>query len=296
MDTVVTVTLWDCEDESILEGCLSLCRELDAQFDSYNEASEISMINSHPGQEVPISAGTAELLKKGREYEALSGGKFSMEIGGVSSLWDFHQQSARKPDETEIAEALKTVNPDMLTIEEDTASVKPGTRLDLGGIAKGYIADRLKAYLKEQGVAHGLIYLGGNVAAFGGKPDKTPFAIGIQEPFADDNEGRTGVKITDGSVVTSGIYQRYFEQDGKLYHHILDPDTGYPAETDLYSATILSEDSVDGDALSTICMLLGLDEAKALIERTPGVEAIFITDEDQVIYTSGITEDMLVNR
>lgn len=294
MDTVVTVTLWDCEDETILDDCLALCQELDEQFDSYDEDSEISMINTHPGQEVPVSASTIELLTLGKKYEALSGGKFTMEIGALTELWDFHQQSPVIPEKKELDSARKTVKPDMLTMKENAASVKEqGTRLDLGGIAKGYIADCMKEYLTGRGVSHGLIYLGGNVLAFGGKPDGSAFTIGIQEPFAAEGTARTGVRVSDGSVVTSGVYQRYFRKDGRLYHHILDPDTGYPVETDLYSATILSEHSVDGDAFSTICMLFGLERAKTLVEETEGVEAIFITEDDEMICTSGITKEML---
>ncbi len=294
MDTVVQIKLWDCQDESLLEDAMELCADLEKQFSSQIEDSEISRINDAGGKPVKISENTGALLEIGRKYETLSEGRFSMEIGPLSSLWDFHPESAYKPSQAEIEAATAVVQSSSLQLKEDQAALTPdGARLDLGGIAKGYIADQLKEYLKERGIRHGIISLGGNVLTIGSKPDGSPFTVGIQRPFAEENEMITAVYASDSSVVTSGIYQRYFEQEGALYHHILDPETGYPAKTDLYSVTVLSSRSVDGDALSTICMLFGLEKGKQLIEATEGAEAVFVTDEEKVIYTSGITEDQI---
>lgn len=295
MDTVVTVTLWDCEDESVLEDCMEYCRELEVQFDNDSRDGEIALINDHPGQVVPVSDTTRQLLEISKTYETISENKFSIEIGALTGLWDFHQDTQYVPKEDEIKEALVTVDPDALSFTEDGVFLaEGGTKLDLGAVAKGYSADLMKQFLVERGVKSGIIDLGGNVLVIGEKPDHTPFTVGIQKPFADTGTAAVGIKTTDSSVVTSGVYQRYFERDKKRYHHLLDPDTGYPAETDLYSVTVLSENSVDGDALSTICMLLGLEKGKELIEGTDGVEAVFITEKQEIIYTDGIRDDMLV--
>ena len=164
--------------------------------------------------------------------------------------------------------------------------------MDLGGIAKGYTADKVKEFLMEEDVDSAIINLGGNILAFGGKPSENgeilPFQIGVSEPTDRENAGIMGYfTARDASVVTSGNYERYFEEGGVRYHHILDSETGYPAETGLDSVTILSEKSVDGDALSTTCFVLGLERAMELIESIPDTEAVFITSDGETVMTSG---------
>ena len=158
----------------------------------------------------------------------------------------------------------------------------PKAAIDLGAIAKGYIADQLKEYLESAGIKHGLISLGGNTVAIGEKPDGSPFKIGVQKPFAEQNDILTSLDIRNQSVVSSGTYERYFEKDGKIYHHILNPFTGYPYETHLQQVTIISDASVDGDALSTTCFALGLEEGSKLIKSLDEIEAIFVTDDGNI--------------
>ncbi len=295
MDTVVTITLYDCDDETVLEDAVDLCAELEVQFSNTKENGEIWLVNKHAGEDIYVSDSTIELLQLGQSYEQLSNGLFTMEIGSLSTLWDFHEESQYFPTEEEINAAKAVVDTSALYIKEDTVSLtQGGTKLDVGAIAKGYIADCIKNYLEQRGVASGIINLGGNVLTIGSKPNGEPFVIGIQKPFGSENETVVGVKVEDSSVVTSGVYQRYFKRDGKLYHHILDPNTGYPAKTDLYSVTIFSKNSVDGDALSTICMLLGKEEGMAFVEEMDGIEGIFITEENEIYYTSGIKENLLI--
>lgn len=169
---------------------------------------------------------------------------------------------------------------------------KEGMGLDLGAIAKGYIADRIKDYLLEQGVKSATINLGGNVLCVGEKPEGTPFKIGIQKPFSDRSETIAVMNISDKSVVSSGIYERYFEKDGKIYHHILNPATGYPYDNHLVSVTIISDKSVDGDGLSTSCFALGLDKGMELINSLPDVQAVFITDDYELHYSDGFEEEI----
>jgi thiamine biosynthesis lipoprotein len=165
---------------------------------------------------------------------------------------------------------------------------QPGIQIDLGGIAKGYIADRLKEYLSEQGVTGAIIDLGGNILCMGGKTTTDPFRIGIQQPFADRNETIATIDIRDKSVVSSGVYQRYIQtEDGKIYHHILDPSTGYSFDNGLLGVTIISEKSVDGDGLSTTVFALGLEKGLELVESLDDVEAAFITEDETIIYSTG---------
>ena len=167
--------------------------------------------------------------------------------------------------------------------------------IELGAIAKGFIADKLKEYLAGSGVTSGTINLGGNVLCIGKKTDGTPFRIGIQQPFADRNEIITAIKAEDISVVSSGIYERYFKKDGKIYHHILDPSTGYPYNNGLEAITIISKKSTDGDALSTTCFALGLEKGMEFAESLSGVYAVFITEDGEMHYSEGFQEMEIKN-
>jgi thiamine biosynthesis lipoprotein len=169
--------------------------------------------------------------------------------------------------------------------------VDPASKIDVGGIAKGYIADQMRAYLNGEGITTGVISLGGNVLTLGEKEGDDVYTIGIQKPFAETGTALGTIRIKDASVVSSGIYERYYRVDGQLYHHILDTATGYPVTNNLEQVTIISEKSMDGDALSTTCFALGLDEGMKLVEDTAGVEAVFVTDDGEVHTSSGIGDD-----
>ena len=163
----------------------------------------------------------------------------------------------------------------------------PDTMLELGAIVKGYAADRLKDYLKKQGVTAGVINLGGNVLTMGSKPDGTDWRIGLQKPFGDSGESIEIVEVADQSVVSSGVYERYFQKDGRLYHHILDARTGYPVDNGLWQVSIRSEKSLEGDLLSTVCFLLGPEAGMAYVESLEGVEASFMDENLQITHSSG---------
>ena len=187
------------------------------------------------------------------------------------------------PDAQEIQTAAATVDYTQILMNGNTVTLKnPDARLDLGGIAKGFAADEMKKYLNAHGAHEGFINLGGNVLTLGEKSNGTPYHIGIRKPFSAEGETITALDITDQSVVTSGRYERYFEKDGRIYHHILDPATGYPYDNDLNAVTILSDSSMDGDALSTICFALGMEKGMDLIESMPDVDAIFIDTDNKL--------------
>ena len=285
-DTVISVQIFDSVDEDVLEGCEKLCKKYDSMFSNKIEDSEISRINSAGGNPVEVSKETIKLIKKGIYYSEMSDGVFYITIAPVSNHWDFKAETPLVPSPEAIAEAVSHVNYENIIIRDNTVKLTdPHAGIDLGAIAKGYIADRIKDYLEEEGVRHAMINLGGNVLAMGSKLDGSDYNIGIQEPFDETGEPITSVKISDKSVVTSGIYQRYFKADGKIYHHILDPNTGYPCENNLYSVTILTDSSLTADALSTTCFLLGYDRGMKLINQLDNVDAVFITNDNQIHYS-----------
>lgn len=285
-DTVIQVKIYDNVDDQILEECEKLCKKYDLLFSKTNDESDVSKINQAGGNPVTVSDETVALLKKGIEYGNLSEGAFDITINSISSLWDFHSDSHKLPSEEEINENLPSVNYKNITIDGNQVSLSDEhASIDLGGIAKGYIADKLAEYLKENDVKHAIINLGGNILTIGSKPDGSDYNIGIKDPSNPDGTPITSVKASDKSVVTTGIYERYFEKDGTIYHHILDSKTGYPCNNSLASVTIITDSSADADALSTTCYLLGLEKGMELIQSLDNTDAIFITKENKIYDT-----------
>ncbi len=274
-DTAVTLTA-DCSDE-VLSDAFSLCEKYENKLSRTKKDSEISLLSSGKKD---LSADTLEVLKKGLYYSKLSGGKFDITVAPLASIWDFKNEII--PDRDEIAEALKNVDYNSIEIIESSVDTQ-GKSIDLGGIAKGYVTDKLVRFFKENKANSGIINLGGNIAVFGDRY----YNVGIKKPFSDGEISAT-VRLKNKSVSTSGIYERYFRKDGNLYHHIIDTATGFPAKTDLLSASVIGDASVDCDALSTICLLYGLENAKKLINETENIEAVFIDKDYNVILSDGL--------
>lgn len=282
-DTVIKIQILDPADESILDALKKLCKKYDTMFSTTNTDSELYKLNHANGQPFTVSSETANLIQEGIHYSELSGGAFDLTIEPVSALWDFKADKPTVPSSDAIAQAVSHVDYTKIDIQDNTVTLEdPEAGIDLGAIAKGYIADQVKTYLKKQGIKHAIINLGGNVDVIGTKPDGSKYNIGIQKPFDESGEAITSVQLKDQTVVTSGIYERYFKKNGKLYHHILDPRTGYPCENNLYSVSIITDSSTKADALSTTCFLLGYEKGMELIQSMDGVEAIFITDDEKV--------------
>ena len=285
-DTVIQIDIYDSNDTKLLNKCFEYCESFEQTISRTIETSEIYKINHSKGNPVEVSDVTLELLQKGIEYGDLTNGKFDITIAPLMELWDFKNNSGDVPSHDDILEALSHVNYKNIVIDGNKVSLSdPDAAIDLGGIAKGYMADYLKEYLISEGIENALINLGGNILTVGSKPDGTPFNLGIQKPFDKQGTAITSVKATDSSVVSSGVYERYFEVNDILYHHILDTTTGYPCDNKLLGVTILSENSVDGDALSTSCFVLGVADGMKLIESLDNVDAIFITEDYKLIDT-----------
>lgn len=294
-DTVIEITLYGTADESLLDDCFKLCQEEESRLSNTVEDSDVWRINHAGGKPTEVSAQTGKLIEEALLYSKTTDGLFDISVAAVSDLWDFEDQNAGLPDAGDIKEGLRHVDYRKIHVsessgdEEYTYTVKlddPDMKITLGGIAKGYIADELKSLLEKKGVKSALINLGGNVQALGQKADATPFVVGIQYPFKADGEIIAAAAANNRSLVTSGPYERYIEADGRIYHHILDPATGYAVENDLLSVTICSDSSVQADALSTSVFLLGLEKGSELIKKTDGVSALIITD-DYELHTVG---------
>lgn len=293
-DTVITLTIYGSvkDSEAILEDAFLLCESYDQTFSRTLDGSDVKNINDAAGQPVTVSQDTIRLLETALYYAELSDGKIDPTIAPVKDLWDF--SSSTLPDSNALAAACSHVDYHHVILDKETNTVTltdPDAKLDLGFIAKGYIADRLKEYLLSQGVTHAVIDLGGNVLCIGGKPDGSAYRIGIRYPFGEASDIITALSCSDKSIVTSGIYERYFTLDNTIYHHILDTETGYPVRNNLLSVTILSSTSVQGDALSTLCYIYGLEDGMKLVESLDDVEAIFITDDYKLHYSSGLASE-----
>lgn len=289
LDTAITITLYDTRDPSVLEACFQQIADLESLLSRTVEGSDVWNINHAGGEAVEVAEETAELIRTALDYADKTGGALDISVAPASRLWDFKAESPSLPDEEELAQAASHI--DWTKIELQGCTVRladPKMELDLGAVAKGYIADRVAQSLREQGVESALLDFGGNIVALGGKEGRD-WTIGIRSP-QDGEALAAAVAVRDCSVVTSGTYERGFDLGGVRYHHILDPQTGWPVDNGLASVTILSARSVDGDALSTACFVLGEEKGMALVEELDGVEALFIREDGTSIRSSGFPE------
>ena len=305
LNTVVTVTIYDSQDRDLLTKCMNLCDKYEKVFSRTSADSELYKLNHRKLTPVEgtedtyqVSDDLAELISEGLDYSELSKGAFDIAIEPLTSLWDFTAEDPQVPEDSLIQAALPKCDYHNISVDKDKNEITlktDDTAIELGAIAKGYIADRLKDYLVSQNVKSAIINLGGNVLCIGGKPDNSAFKIGIQKPFADRSETIAVMDIRDKSVVSSGIYERCFEQDGILYHHLLNPKTGYPYDNGLIAVTIISDKSVDGDALSTTCFALGLEDGMKLAESLDDVQAFFVTSDYEIHYTKDFRKKIKVS-
>lgn len=298
LNTTCTITIYDMnnsEATQLIEESFDLCREYEKLLSKTIDESDIYKLNHSEGNATPISDDTLRLLEKGVYYGDLSDGRFDITIGRLSSLWDFKQPVGIVPDPQLITEAVSTINYTNIQFPHKDGQAyaylqNPKSEVDLGGIAKGYIADKVTEYLVEQDVKRAIINLGGNIVAIGNKAENTTWTIGVEKPYTDRRDVVGSIPAENMTIVTSGVYERCFTENDVLYHHILNPNTGYPCETDVDSVTLCAPlgYSSDCDALSTICLMLGVDEGLKLIESIDGIEAAFICTDGQISLTSGM--------
>lgn len=284
LNTVVYVAIYDQQEAGLLDSCMNLCSRYEQIFSRTSTSSELYQLNKN--KDMDVSEELLELIELGIDCGDQTNGLFDITIAPLAELWNFSGDDHTVPEQNNINAALASVDYHNIEVNGNHVTLKNGASIDLGALAKGYIADRLKDYLIAEGVRSAIINLGGNTLCIGSKPDGTAFQIGIRKPFGDQNEMLETVSCLDQSLVTSGIYERGFEEDGIWYHHILNPATGYPADTDLAGVTILSDLSVQGDALSTICMSLGSEKAQDFLAGYPNVKAWLVKKDGTVIHIS----------
>lgn len=280
-DTVVTATLYGAP-EGTLEEIWAACDRYEKLLSKTIEGSDVWRINHAEGQAVTVDPETWSILRRAKEISGMTGGAFAVTIAPLTAMWDFTGGTNRMPTEEERLAALPLVDDGAITLGDGcTVSLPKGMEIDLGGIAKGYIADQVASLVKDK-VSGAILSLGGNVYVLGEKPDGTPYNVGIRDPLGDASSVLAVVTTTDRSVVTSGIYERQFTLDGVTYHHILDPVDGLPSTSDLASATIVGVSSMDADALATACIVLGSEDALRLLQEQE-IDGVLVTREGKII-------------
>ena len=290
MGTRVAVELW-ADDAALaaraMQAVIDEMQRTDRLMSTYKPESQLSQVNAHAHERpVRVDADILDVVERGLEMSRLSAGAFDITYASVGYLYDY--RAHQRPSEAQIAEALPGVDWRQVQVDRAAGTIRflrPGVRIDLGGIAKGYAVDRSVERLRALGIRHAMVNAGGDTRLLGDRRGK-PWVVGIRDPR---NEGRmvTRLPLADEAISTSGDYERYFEEDGVRYHHILEPGTGRPAR-EVRSATVLGADATLTDALSTAVFVLGVARGMELVARLEGVEAVIVDAEGRIFYSDGL--------
>ena len=296
MDTYMTLTAYgENADEALAESEKEIKR-IDAMLSTGKDDSEISKLNKEG--ELEVSEETLGLIKRAKEIGEETGGVFDISVYPVMRAWGFTDKNYRVPDKDELKELLKLVDFSRVKLDEKDMRVgfDDGMAIDLGGIAKGYTSDRVIEIMKEHGIEHALINLGGNVKVLGGKPDGSDWKVAIIDP-EDMEKYIGGVAVKDKAVITSGGYQRFFEQDGERYFHIIDLTDGFPAKNGLISTTVVTDDGTLGDALSTSLFIMGPEKAVDYWrEHADDFDAVLVKDDGSILVTEGLEDSYFAEK
>ena len=296
LGTVCTIRLFDKADGKLLTRVFERVREIEEKMSANLPTSEVAAINATAGvAPAAVSGETLFVVEKALNYGDVSAGTFDITIGPLVKLWGIGTDNARIPAPSEIEALLPLVNYKDVILDNEAGTVylpRQGLAIDLGGIAKGYAADEAARILRENGVSRAIIDFGGNILALGAKEKGRPWRIGVQNPFGERGEYAAIVPAEDASLVSSGNYERFFIEDGRRYHHILDVKTGYPVENGLADVTIVAASSIDADGLSTAVFSLGLSAGYRLLTSLPGVEGLLVTTEMRIVVTPGLTDSI----
>jgi len=280
------------KSENVLEKSEKILMDVHNKMSSQQKDTEVNKINENAGiKPVTVSDETYHVVEMAIKYAKLNEGVFDPSIGAVSSLWQIGTDDQRIPTKDEIQDKVGLVDYSKIELSEENKSVylkEKGMKIDLGAIAKGYSADLIAEMLTENDIKSAIVNLGGNVFVVGKNVNGKAFKVGIQAPYETHSASIGYVQVESTSVVTSGVYERYIKEGDTIYHHMLDPKTGYPFENNLNSVSIISKKSIDGDALSTSTYGLGLEKGMKFIESQKDVDAIFITKDKKVYTTSSL--------
>jgi len=292
-DTIVSIRIYDDKaTEKNFQEIKELTHVIDTQISRNLDTSEISKVNQAAGKKaVAVSDKTFYVVQKALMYSELSKGQFDLTIGPLVSLWGIGKEGAHVPNKPNLDAALSKINYKDVLLDESKKEIKlakEGMEIDLGAIGKGYAADEIADYLHKNNFNSAIIDLGGNIIAVGVKPDGALWNIGIQDPKEERGNQIGKMKVDNKTIVTSGIYERFFVENDVHYHHILSPKTGYPVNNNLSSVSIVTDKSIDADGLSTSVFALGLEEGKKFVDGLDNVEAIFVTSDQKVYITDGL--------
>jgi len=296
MGTVVMQRIYDDNGKKISKQVIDRIRKIEEGMTINKLGGQINKLNEFAGIDfVELDKDDIYILEKAKEYSEISNGAFDVTVGPLVKKWGVFSDNPSIPSMDEIHSLLGIVGFKDIKIDKPSSRAKldkKGQVVDLGGIAKGFAGDEAIKIYKKHGVKSAFISIGGNIVLLGGKPDSTSWKVGVRDPRGPEGSYIAVINAKDKAIVSSGDYQRYFEKEGVRYHHIIDPRTGYPADSGLIGTTVVSELSIDADALSTAAFVLGLESGMDLIEKIEGVEAVFITDKKKVYITEGLSDQI----
>ena len=294
MNTYMTFTAYGENAQVALDESVELIQTMESRWSVTDDESEIYRANHSGGQTVSVSEETAELISFALEMAEKTEGALDPTIYPALTAWGFTTDSKQVPSSEQIAQSLQNIGYDRIELEGARLTVPEGMELDLGAVGKGYTADLVTEVLNEYDVESAIISLGGNVHAVGSRPDGSDWRIGIHAPWEDGNLGV--LEISNAAVVTSGGYENYFEgEDGNIYWHILNPSTGYPANSGLQAVTIIGKEGRQCDALSTALFVMGEEQAEAYWRENGGFDMLLVTDENEIVLTEGIAGRFTLN-
>ncbi|KXT73021.1 Thiamin biosynthesis lipoprotein ApbE [Streptococcus gordonii] len=298
MGSTISISILHENADFLLDEVFSLLKIYENRFSANDDSSELMQVNHAAGKEpICVHPDLFELIELGKKHSLIPGSHLNITIGPLIQTWRIGFKDARVPSASEIEKVLSLTNPENIELNPISRSVflkQSGMKIDLGALAKGYIADKISYFLKEKSVTSALINLGGNILTIGqNQQNNRLWRIGIQNPKLARGNNLALLSIQDQSVVTSGIYERKLKANGKVYHHIFDRNTGYPIDNQLASLTIVSDKSVDGEIWTT--RLFGDSPSSILekVEQENGIEAFVITEDNQIFYSSGLTPEII---
>ena len=293
MDTYMFLKAYGDNGETALQKASDRIKELEAMLSATDEKSEIFKLNSAAGAQTVISSDTSFLIGRSLEINNETGGAFDITLYPVTKEWGFTTGNYNVPSQNRIDELLAKVGSEniILNSDGDSVSLKNGANIDLGGIAKGYAGSCAADIIRSEGVASAILNMGGNVQTIGSKPDGSSWKVGVQDP--NDSTKLVGtVEVNDKAVITSGGYERYFEdEDGNTYWHIIDPKTGYPAVTDIISVTVIGSDGTTCDAMSTSLFVMGTEKSADYLKANNNYDAVLVSNDNKLYITKGIMND-----
>lgn len=293
MDTVMTLETYGQNADAALDAAVAEIERLDALWSIASSDGEIARLNAE--KQITASADTLALLTRAKEISAATDGLFSTTIAPLMEAWGFTSGDYRVPDEAELSALLAHVDDEEIAIADSTVTIPADAKVDLGGIAKGFTSARVMEIFRENGVENGILSLGGNVQTLGTKPDGSLWRVGLQDP-ADERALFATLELADKAVITSGAYERNFEQNGITYHHIIDPRTGYPAESGLSSVTIVSDDGTLADGLSTALFIMGKEAAVEFWRsHRDDFDMVLLADDGAVTVSAGIADALTLS-